>query len=132
IVRPDDRGRCVLLLYNGGLVGLLPGDALSRPSVGLLGAGGVLADIVLNGLDVRTMLQRRLRKHLGAGMRQSLLAVGHLVLATLLFAGLLAGWAAGAPWVATAAAQRLLVAAGMLFALGWIGNMIAGMLAKIA
>lgn len=129
---PDERVRRVFLLYNGGLVILLTGAALSWPSVGLLGAGGVLAAIVLYGLDVRTMLQRRLRKHLGAGMRQSLLAVGHLVLATLLFAGLLAGWAAGAPWVATAAAQRLLVAAGMLFALGWIGSMIAGMLAKIA
>jgi len=129
---PDERVRRAFFLYNGGLVVTLLGGFLSWLPAVLGGAAGILAALGLYVADVRAMLKRRIRRKLGAGIKQSLLAMGHLVLAVLLIATLLMGWASGAPWAASPLAQRLLVAAGVLFGLGWIGGMIAGMLAKIA
>lgn len=128
---PDGHARRVFLLFNGGLIITLIGGSLSWLPAVLGGAGVMVAGLFLYVLDVRTMLKRRLRRNLGPGMRQSLLGIGHLVVSILLLACLLIGWVSGAPWLATPLAQRLVVAAGVLFGLGWIGSMIVGMLAKI-
>lgn len=129
---PERKVRRVFLLFNGGLIITLIGGSLSWLPAVLGGVGGMVVGLFLYVLHVRNMLKRRLRRNLGPGMRQSLLAIGHLVLSILLLACLVTGWAVGAQWFATALAQRLMVAAGVLFGLGWIGSMIVGMLAKIA
>src|SRR5690606_20277552 len=78
---------------------------------------------------VYRIIQKRLRRRLGPGMTQSAAAVGYLAIATVASGALFFTYRFDA--FSPLLMQRLIVVAGLAFTLGWIGNMVMGMLSKI-
>jgi hypothetical protein len=112
-------------LLNAGLAGLVPCLLVGSPLKLLFGLV-LVAGLTLYGLELRGMLQARLRRDLDWGLRYFLTALSLLAPVTAM--GMVLGWP-GLP--ATAFTTQLENAYGFLAVLGVIGLAILGMLYKI-
>lgn len=119
--------RRVCASFNIGLLLALLSAAASWTAGAAAGLTVVGVTCAVYAWDVRGMVKRRIRRRIGAGMKQSLVAVLYLILAAALSALLLAR----ALPIDGLSADRWVVVAGLLFACGWVGSVILGMLSKI-
>lgn len=123
----DRHVRRIFFSFNIGLVTALFSAACSwvpGTALGLLLIGATCAVYIR---DVGVMLNKRIRPRLSAGMQHSIGAVFYLIASAVLAALLLLQ----ALPLEAMAVQRWVVATGLLFAFGWVGGMIVGMLSKI-
>lgn len=119
---PDDLGRRVFLLLNGGVVGLATGFGFGWMWLQALGGLSLAAAVWLFAYDYQRMLRARKRKPLDVTQRHALVSVGYLVVTVT--AGISVALLGGGT-------EPVLVALGLAALVGWLGQSVLGYLYKI-